>query len=110
MAWRALLPMSESLRNGVREKLEQLARSYACKLHFLEVSEELVHLVITCPDGRTSLWLAERFKQGSEETLREGTGTAMQSWGHGYYARQATTPLPDDELQHFLEQNKAETE
>lgn len=102
IVWRPREPLNEMLYIPLRRALERLAETNACVLTYLDVDEELVHVVVACPPGRTSAWAAHLFKQGAEAEIQKQFGMEANLWEKGYYATESAEPLPQKELNLFL--------
>lgn len=107
LVWRPVRPLPETMHIPLRRMLERLAAANACVLTHVLVRPELVHVVVTCPPGRDSAWAAYLFKNGSEQTIQQQYGVSANLWETGFYAVEATDPLPDAELNLFLEGSTA---
>jgi hypothetical protein len=103
IVWRPIRPIPKSLHIPLRRAIERLATANACTLSFTSVHEKLIHLVVTCPPGRDSTWAAYLFKNGSEDTIQREYGVAASLWDTGFYAVESSEPLPEAELNLFLE-------
>jgi hypothetical protein len=103
LIWRPIRPIPKSLHIPLRRAIERLATANACTLSFTSVHEKLIHLVVTCPPGRDSTWVAYLFKNGSEDTIQREYGVAATLWDTGFYAVESSEPLSEAELNLFLE-------
>lgn len=102
IVWRPQEPLDEMLRIPMRRALERIAESNACVLTHLEVEEDLVHVVVACPPGRSSAWAAHIFKQGAEAEIQKQFGMEAPLWKKGYFASESAEPLEQKELNLFL--------
>ena len=107
IAWKPVEPLPGVLHIPLRRVLERLANAGNSQLHYLTISDTLVHLVVTPPPGCNSIWLAQHFKNGSELEIRTQFNVQATLWARGYFARETTTPLSGAELNLFLEHNYA---
>lgn len=103
LVWRPIRPLPAALLIALRRALERLATANACVLTHVLVRAELVHLVVTCPPGRDSVWAAYLFKNGSEQIIQQQFGVAATLWDKGFYAVESAEPLSTAELNIFLE-------
>ncbi len=106
IAWRAASSLPAALVEPAQRTIKQIAQVNDCQLHYVNLSAETVHLVVSCPPGRNSLWLAIQFKQGCEDSLKQQFGLVEPLWARGYYARRSTMPLPAHELDLFLDRSQ----
>ncbi|MDX1687858.1 MAG: hypothetical protein R3248_07730 [Candidatus Promineifilaceae bacterium] len=102
IVWRPREPLSEMLHIPLRRALERIAETNACVLTHLDVDEDLVHVVVACPPGRTSAWAAHLFKQGAEAEIQKHFGMEAPLWEKGYHATESAEPLEQKELNLFL--------
>jgi len=102
IVWRPREPLNEMLHIPMRRALERIAETNACVLTYLDVDEDLVHVVAACPPGRTSAWVAHLFKQGAEAEIQKQFGMEAHLWEKGYYATVSDEPLEQKELNLFL--------
>lgn len=103
IVWQAMAPLPSSLHIPLRRALERLAVENACILTHSHVDADVVHLVVTCPLGRDSVWAAYLFKNGSEKLIQQEYGIMAGLWETGYYAVESHDPLSEAELNLFLE-------
>jgi hypothetical protein len=89
----------------VRRALERIAIANACALTYVDVQAQLIHIVVTCPPGRSSGWAVHMLKSGSDEAIRREYGQTRPLWHVGHYARESNDPLSDAELNIFLQQH-----
>jgi len=108
MVWRPIDRLPGFMHIPVRRTLERIAQGDACIIRSLAVTSELVHMVVTCPPGRNTIWVAHVFKSGSETEIREQFGVKATLWAKGYYATESSEPLSEAELNLFLERSQAE--
>jgi len=103
IVWRPVVSLPPALHIPLRRALDRLATANGCHLRHTAVQPELIHLVVTCPQGRDSAWAAYLFKNGAEEIIQQEFGVAANLWETGYYATESTEPLTEAELNIFLE-------
>jgi len=102
IVWRPQEPLNEMLHIPLRRALERIAETNACVLTHLDVDEDLIHVVVACPPGRTSAWAAHLFKQGAEAEIQKHFGMEAPLWEKGYHATESAEPLEQKELNLFL--------
>lgn len=95
-------PLPRALQDAVQHALQDVAARTGCKLHHLEVSAELVHIVTGCPGERGSGWVAQIYKQGVEKRIQDQFGVQAQLWRKGFYATESDQPLSEVELKLFV--------
>ena len=105
IAWHPVAPLPAALHIPLRRVLERLAAAGSYRLHYLNITTNLVHMVAACPPGGNSIWLAQHFKNGSETEIQEQFGVNARLWAKGYFARESNTPLSTTEINLFLEHN-----
>jgi hypothetical protein len=103
LAWRSMNRLPTMMQEPLRQSLEGLAKNNACVLSHLDIRPEVVHLVVTCPPGRSSRWAAYLFKEGSEKEMQQQFELDTDVWARGYYGAESAGPLTDVELNLFLE-------
>lgn len=103
IVWRAEKPLPAVLLIPLRRALERIADASACVVNFEDVQPDYVHLVLTCPPGRDSAWVAHRFKRGSEAEIQQQFGVQTRLWRVGYFASPSSQPFTPQELALFLE-------
>ena len=104
LAWRPVARLPAMMREPLQQSLERLAKENACVMTHMDIRPELVHLVVTCPPGRSSRWAAFLFKEGSEKAMQSQFELQTELWAKGYYGAESAGPLSDAELNLFLEQ------
>lgn len=102
LVWRSIAPIPDVLQIPIRRALARIAQANACLLNFQDVQSTHIHLVVTCPPGRDSSWLAHRFKQGTAEEIQAQFGIKANLWQPGYVAIPSTDPLEPQDLDLFL--------
>ncbi|UCG23703.1 MAG: transposase [Chloroflexota bacterium] len=102
IAWRPVEPMSRALRQAVKMSLSNLAQESGCRLTFVGVASDHVHLVMHCPPHKTSSWAAHTFKGCIQEDIQRLTGDTIDLWRKGFLASPSTEPLPGEELLAYL--------
>lgn len=107
IVWRPTQPLPASLIIPLRRALERIAWGNACILTHTQVESELVHIVVNCPPGRDSMWATYLLKMGSEKKIQEEFGVMANLWDKGFYAIEGSDPLTEQELNLFLEKEKA---
>jgi hypothetical protein len=103
LAWRPVNRLPAMMQEPLRQSLEGLVKQNACLLTHLDIRPEVVHLVVTCPPGRSSRWAAYLFKEGSEKEMQQQFELDTELWARGYYGAESAGPLTDVELNLFLE-------
>ena len=83
---------------ALQQSLTQLAESNGCQLHHLGVNAGYIQVLVACPAGRNSAWVAHLLKSGSEQNLQQQYSGNAPLWRPGYYASEANVPFPADEL------------
>lgn len=101
--WRAYEPIPDFLNIPLRRALERIARANACLLTHFDVTNQYVHLVVSCPPGRNSTWAAHLFKSGSERELQTQFQVRTSFWSPGHYATTSADPLSPAELDLFMQ-------
>jgi hypothetical protein len=102
IAWRPAEPMSRTMRQAVEISARNLAEVNGCRLTFVGVASDHVHLVLHCPPHRTSSWAAHSFKSGIQEDVRRQFDVSNDLWLKGFLASQSTEPLAGEELLIYL--------
>lgn len=103
LAWRPMNRLPAMMQEPLRQSLEGLAKRNACFLTHVDIRPEVVHLVVTCPPGRSNRWAAYLFKEGSEKEMQQQFELDSELWAKGYYGAESAGPLSDAELNLFLE-------
>lgn len=103
LAWRPINRLPTMMQEPLRRSLEGLAKNNACVVTHLDIRPEVVHLVVTCPPGRSSRWAAYLFKEGSEQEMQQQFELDTELWAKGYYGAESAGPLAEAELNLFLE-------
>jgi hypothetical protein len=106
IVWAAGQPFSTAQVPLVRRTLERIAIANACALTHIDVQPQLIHLVVTCPPGRSSGWAVHTLKGGSDEAIRQEIEQTHPLWHVGHYARESAEPLKSAELNIFLQNLK----
>ena len=106
LVWRPLRPVPRALHIPLRRAFERLAGANSCVLTHIDVHNEVIHLVVTCPPGRDTSWAAYLFKSGSQQIIQQEFGVAATLWETGFFARETADPLSTAELKLFLETEK----
>ena len=107
IVWPTEQSISTNQISSVRRVLERIAIANACALTHIDVQPQLIHLVVTCPPGRSSGWAVHILKSGSDEAMRQEFKQTRPLWHVGHYARESVEPLKPAELNIFL-QNMAQ--
>jgi hypothetical protein len=102
LVWQPRRRLPETLHAPLRRALERVAGENGCQLTHVEVTPELIHVVVACRDVRTSAAVARLFKHGSEAAIQAQFGIPAQMWEAGYYATETSEPLRPAELALFL--------
>jgi hypothetical protein len=102
IAWRPIEPLKPPMQLTVRQIIQELAEEYGCLLTHLLVESDLVHMVVDCPPGRGSGWVAFTFKDGVEKSIKAQFGVETSLWLKGYFATESHQPLPRAILDLFL--------
>lgn len=102
IVWSTEQPITATQISPVRHTLERIAIANACALTHIDVQPQLVHIVVTCPPGRSSGWAVHTLKSGSDEAIRQEFKQTRPVWHVGHYARESTEPLTPAELNIFL--------
>lgn len=103
IVWRPMEPLADALYTPLRQALLRLAGANGCVLNHTHIQQDLVHIVVTCPPGRDTTWIATLFKSGSEQTIQQEYGVVVGLWETGFYAIESTKPLDEAELHLFLQ-------
>jgi REP element-mobilizing transposase RayT len=103
IVWAAEQPFLTEQVPQVRRALERIAIANACALTHIDVQSQLIHLVVTCPPGRSSGWAVHTLKSGSDEAIRQEAKQTRPLWNLGHYARESVEPLTSAELNVFLQ-------
>ena len=103
--WRPIERLPTVLHIPLRRTLERIARENNCQLEHLQVESAFVHMVVTCPAGKTAIWATHQFKTGSEAAIREQFGVQATLWARGYFASETRRPLSQMELDLYLERS-----
>jgi REP element-mobilizing transposase RayT len=103
IVWAAEQPFATTQVPLVRRTLERIAIANACALTHIDVQPQLIHLVVTCPPGRSSGWAVHTLKSGSDEAIRQEIEQKRPLWNLGHYARESAEPLTSAELNIFLQ-------
>lgn len=106
IAWRPIASLPTMLHIPLRRALERIAHLNQCTLYHLQVTNHLIHLVVSCPPGQNSLWVAQQFKNGSESQIQQQLAVQATLWAKGYYAKESMVPLSLAEINLFLEQSQ----
>lgn len=101
--WRPVAPLPPVLSIPLRRALERIAERRACVLNALDIRPDYVHLLVTCPPGRDSAWVAHRFKTGSETEIQKQFGVQAALWQRGYFAAASPEPFSERQIQLYLE-------
>lgn len=101
--WRPVAPLPAVLSIPLRRALERIAERRACLLNTLEIRPDYVHLLVTCPPGRDSAWVAHCFKTGSEMEIQKQFGVQAALWQRGYFAVASPEPFNERQIQLYLE-------
>jgi hypothetical protein len=102
IAWRPIEPLKSSMKIAVQQIIQQLAGNYGCLLTYLLVESNIVHIVVDCPSGRGSGWVAHTFKEGVEKSIEAQFGVEITLWSKGYFATESHQPLSGAILDLFL--------
>jgi hypothetical protein len=102
IAWRPVEPMSRAVRQAVKMSARKVAKENGCRLTFIGVATDHVHLVMHCPTHRTSSWVVHVFKSGIQEDLRRQFDVSPDLWRKGFLASPSAEPLAGDELLTYL--------
>lgn len=108
VAWQPQEPIPQTELGSIKQILERIAITNACALTYINIQPQLVHIVISCPPGRSSGWTVHTLKSGSEEILQQEYQRTRPLWDVGHYARESTEPLTLAELNIFLRQPTAD--
>jgi hypothetical protein len=103
IVWRPLEPLADALETPLRQALLRLAGANGCVLNHTHIQPDLIHIVATCPPERDAGWVANLFKNGSEQIIQQEYGVVVNLWEAGFYATEASKPLSKVELNLFLE-------
>lgn len=98
VAWRPIKPLPTALEKIVQSCIVKLAEENNCRLHHLLVTPELVHIVISCPAGKTAAWVVFLMKSGINDKVQEQFGIHSTIWHKGFYAVESDKPLNKAEL------------
>jgi hypothetical protein len=101
LVWQPRRRLPETLHAPLRRALERVASENGCQLTHVEITPDLVHVVVGCSDVHSSAWVARLFKHGSEAAIQAQFGIPAQMWKAGYYATEASQPLRPAELALF---------
>ena len=102
LAWQPRKPLPAALHEPLRLAVERLAGANACHIRHLSLRPEYVQLVVACPAGRNSAWVAHTFKRGMELEIQRQFNIPARLWSDGYFARESLEPLSAAELKLFL--------
>lgn len=102
LAWQPRKPLPAALFEPLRLAVERIAGANACHVRHLSLRPEYVQLVVSCPGGRNSAWVAHTFKRGVEREIQKQFNIPARLWADGYFARESLEPLTAAELQLFL--------
>ena len=102
LVWQPRRPLPATIQVAVRQALERIAKANSCALTYIMVEAEVIHIVVSCPSGRNTAWVANLFKKGVEEEVQEQFGVPARLWNKGYYAAHSEEPLSEAELNLFI--------
>ncbi len=103
--WRSIEKMPATLHIPLRRALERIAEDNGCQIQHLTIKANYVQMVVNCPPGRNSIWVANRFKSGSEAEILQQFGIRATLWAKGYYATESAVQLSDDAVNLFLKRS-----
>lgn len=103
LVWQPRKRLPTTLQDAIRKALEPIAEANSCSLTYAKVEAEVIHIVVSCPSGRNTAWLANLFKRGVEEEIQEQFGVRARMWNKGYYAAHSEAPLSEAELNLFMD-------
>lgn len=103
IVWRPVALLPSQIHIPLRRALKRLAMANGCVLTHVQVQADLVHLVVTVPPGRDDSWAAYLFKNGAEQTISQAFEFQGNLWETGFYAVESAEPLPEAELNLFLD-------
>lgn len=102
IAWRPVKPLPLILQNVVWDCLSSLSAENDCKLEYLSVKSDIVHLVLQCRPGKTAAWAAFVLKSGINNEIQRQFGVKSSIWRKGFYASESSQPLKEAELKMLL--------
>lgn len=105
--WRAAQPLAAAVLPRLEAILQEISQENGCLIKNKLLQADLVHLVVTCPPGRSSAWTTHLLKQQSETRLKEEFELEGSVWSKGYYASETNALLSESEIQLFLEKEQA---
>ncbi len=91
-------PLPATVRKVVRFGIRKLAMENVCELKHLSVEAGYIHLLASCPPGRSSGWVVQLFKEGTEKEIQAQFGFSPRLWADSYFATETRQPLSDAEL------------
>ncbi len=102
IAWRPVKPLPVILQRVVGGRLADLMDEAGFQQRHLSITAEIIHLVITCPAGKTAAWAAFYLKSGTNEEIQRQFGVKSSIWRKGFYATESEQPLNEAELKMLL--------
>jgi hypothetical protein len=103
LAWRPVKQLPEEMQEFIRRRIPEVAKENLCILGYLSVQERLIHLVLTCPPGRSSAWAVKLFKESTEQAVRLQYPLSDSLWQRGYLAGDPVDPSTTTALDLFLD-------
>ena len=105
LVWRPIAKIPRGLQRSLYEALENVSTENACILRFVDVTSDWIHIVVTTPPGKSAIWIAHQFKDGTEKQIRNQFGVDATLWAKGYYGIESAEPLSEAELNLFLQRS-----
>lgn len=103
LAWRPVKALPEEMQEFIYRRIQEVAKENLCLLSYLSVQERLIHLVLTCPPGRSSVWAAKLLKESTERAVRLQYPLSDSLWQRGYLAGDPVDPSTTTALELFLD-------
>ena len=102
IVWRPIKPLPGLLQHVVRDCVSEIAAEKGCRLNYLSVTATIIHMVISCPAGKTAAWIVHYLKSGINDEVQRQFGVKSSIWRKGFYANESAQPLNEAELKMLL--------
>ncbi|MEM7802439.1 MAG: hypothetical protein AAF633_24815 [Chloroflexota bacterium] len=98
IVWKPINHLSNTEKLTLSKILPQIGKLHGCATNDVDVQDDYVQVISTCPPHRNSTWLVHMYKQMSEKYLTKKLQKVAPFWAAGFHVRESVKPLQADEI------------